>query len=93
MEGGGSLNSHTPGPWIIGTSYTDEIAIRDKDDDECIGVVCELDEGKAKANARLIAASPDLLAFVELVAAGNTEIEDLEREARAIIAQANGGAS
>lgn len=54
----------TAGPWRIGKSYTNEIAIRPLSDDtneECIAVVCELREGEAKANAHLIAAAPELL--------------------------------
>lgn len=54
----------TIGPWRIGKSCINEIAIRPFHDDtneECIAVICELREGEAKANARLIAAAPELL--------------------------------
>lgn len=49
---------HTPGPWKIGKSETTEMAIREPDG-ECVAVACELPE--MKANARLIAAAPELL--------------------------------
>ena len=67
--------SHTPGPWIIGKSYTDDIAIREVDGMECIATALptEPDEQAGKeeqlANARLIAAAPAMLeALRELVA-------------------------
>jgi len=59
---------HTDGPWEIGISHTDEIAIRNGDGD-CIAVACDLLEGEASANAQLIASSPDLLNALELALA------------------------
>jgi hypothetical protein len=40
------------------------------------------------ANAKLMAASPDLLAFAQTVALGNTEYEELQRMAKALVAKA-----
>jgi hypothetical protein len=62
--------SHTPGPWEHDSEYRD-------DSEDCevwcgngIGCVCSvhsglLPEGSCKANARLIAAAPDLLKACE----------------------------
>lgn len=93
----------TPGPWHVGESHTDEPAIRNTDND-CVAVACELLEGEADANARLIASAPELLAALEAVAGSLDsclrsktsekmwrEVAFLNREfARAAITQAKG---
>lgn len=65
--------NHTPGPWVIGVSHVaGEYAIREGADPtdrepQCLAVVIEIGDAveQAKANARLIAAAPDLLAALE----------------------------
>lgn len=50
---------HTPGPWSIGKSYTDEICIRESKGHELQAIaVCG---SEMLANANLIAAAPELL--------------------------------
>lgn len=51
------MSAHTPGPWSVGgpTEYINQVAI-----DPAIGVVYGAGHERA-ANARLIAAAPDLL--------------------------------
>jgi hypothetical protein len=63
------VNAHTPGPWIIVVppSGCDEI----RSDNETFDLICEFPFGITKgnmdeANARLIAAAPDLLAAAQL---------------------------
>lgn len=57
-------NKHTPGPWHVGTKYPCRVI---SDTDKSIPAFCCLpdDEGsesdREKANARLIAAAPELL--------------------------------
>ena len=43
---------------------------------------------EAKANARLIAAAPELLDFAQMVAGGGWDLSDLMEEAREVIAKA-----
>lgn len=94
---------HTPGPWYL----IDERFLHDKylvsigEPNAGGTTVCNIlsepgdDFGKCKANARLIAAAPDLLAAVRgmIEAYDNDSIAHLEqasREARAAIAKATG---
>ena len=64
---------HTPGPWVIGPRYSHDVQTPDGND---IGAVCDAEQGGeegeiagnipwseeiAEANARLIAAAPELL--------------------------------
>lgn len=92
---------HTPGPWrvtspLIIASYQGFIATVISPD--IVGTdKALLAEHVGRAllaervgNARLIAAAPELLAFVEMVAAGNTEFERLEEIARQMLAELEG---
>jgi hypothetical protein len=55
------MDKHTPGPWMTDADWmTDEPVVRTPDGD-VIAACCALLEGEAPANARLIAAAPDLL--------------------------------
>jgi hypothetical protein len=79
------MMTHTPGPWHIGEKRRDEIDIKhaNKDTPGAISLVLAkaiarqswTDEGEA--NARLIAAAPDLLAaleqLIELCAVGDVD--------------------
>ena len=104
------MSKHTPGPWLIAESVVSRHAItnmrriRSKNEGLEHGAVCDVygiqDGSEASANARLIAAAPDLLealqGMIEVVS--NTEYGEIDRklavkDARASIAKATGGAA
>ena len=84
---------HTPGPWSFTVSAESGgnpsawniIA-------PCGGVVAETGSGTDDANARLIAAAPELLAALQNILAANPDLAEVADEARAAIAKATGGA-
>lgn len=76
--------THTPGPWLVSRNY-----IRVHADKECIAEIIG-NEKNRQANARLIAAAPDLLAFAKLVAAGHLTKEGFIESAQRIIAKTEG---
>lgn len=96
------MNKHTPGPWIACEhgDYSDYdgncIVILGEGGDIRTAVVLGFDNDENRANARLIASAPDLLALlVELI-----DIEGPQpgtsawaEKARAAIAKATGSAS
>lgn len=92
-------NHHTPGPWRHdGDPFTPTV-FSDKPRANGVRGVCEVDPGDdAVANARLIAAAPDLLAACEallhLAGCDPREIGGVEKlvrdRARAAIARAKG---
>lgn len=108
LQGGGTVTAmdkvtkaqgkHTPGPWHLNTSIRSNLYVETYNErmpficDMQLSVAAEDDKDEIEANARLIAAAPELLALAQLVAAGNTEFADLERVARAAIAKAEGKA-
>ena len=84
------MSKHTPGPWeadgteVIGQiEWTYEIATAWSN--------AEISVDDAEANARLIAAAPDLLEVVERFATfewlGESEMNDLVKKCRAIMAR------
>jgi len=95
--------SHTSGPWTH-EGQGDITGIENDPASGCVGkvdVACvylRTVPGKTEANARLIAAAPDLLTALEALAdyvderAGDNECRPLEN-ARAAIAKAEGGAA
>lgn len=60
--------THTPGPWLIADLMIEALA-DPENSDSYYAPICELDEGwndeTNRANARLIAAAPELLAALE----------------------------
>ena len=100
------MNKHTPGPWSIGTDFSDqarhiyaEKMVCDDDGEEWHPLIASTDDDERlidwQANARLIAAAPDM--FAALVALlphaaraiqGTTEGQPLLDAARAAIAKA-----
>lgn len=93
MDELGKPTQHTPGPWRSFESGSDGARILPDYGDtrertKYIAIVNGRDTLTDFANARLIAAAPELLDLAQMVAAGNTEFEDLERIARATIAKA-----
>ena len=99
-------DKHTPGPWIgAGPSfgdpfprYTTSIVTKREDDDDGIVEICELPfhhrDDENEANARLIAAAPDLLEalqyMMEVCPAINQQGEEAHLRASAAIAKATG---
>ena len=80
--------SHTPGPWIINPRQVDSspYQILDKDDHEIAATIYGPTGGieEAKANARLIAAAPELLAILKRLREQNyqiktADVEDVDR--------------
>lgn len=98
------MSEHTPGPWDVKPDLIGYVEASIADDKGAsispIAVVFEHSEyGRslpAKANTRLIAAAPDLLAALEgLLAAFDSDFHDLmiaKLAAKAAITQATGGA-
>ena len=82
--------AHTPGPWSVGgpTEFVNQVRI-----EPCIGVAYGAG-GEVVANARLIAAAPDLLAALQKALdhciLPASSISAAEAEARAAIAKATG---
>jgi hypothetical protein len=100
-------SKHTPGPWILAETVenrfqkTDMRRVRAEHEGTEHGAVCEVygvrDGSTAAANARLIAAAPELLEALKRLLgatdAGNAETHDLGcrcviHEARAAISRA-----
>jgi len=63
-------DKHTPGPWQIGPNFDDTFILVVSSD----GFVARTVAGNDEANARLIAASPDLLAACKLAAEAAQDI-------------------
>ena len=94
------MTEHTPGPWHIQSVNT---LIKSKDRKKTIAFVCFSSRGmdsdiigeEHKANARLIAAAPDLLEELQYAIDVSTEGlslgEKWQESARAAIAKAKGG--
>ena len=86
-----SNTKHTPGPWEY---RPDERLIWCKEDPTEEGLLNNLHvarvcvQPEAEANARLIAAAPELLDFAQMVAGGGWDLSDLMEEAREVIAKA-----
>lgn len=95
------MSKHTPGPWYTAVTVGNDIAILG----QTAGNVCVIriiyphrSEQEQIANARLIAAAPDLLAVLQLALKEHDEYEAGQRiydawvePARAAIAKAMGG--
>ena len=80
---------HTPGPW---TQHEGEVRAKN------YGLISRSyygkPDGEGAANARLIAAAPDLLAFAqEWLERQGTDENYMTVKARAVIAKAEGGAA
>lgn len=74
--------AHTPGPWSVGLSLVRQTLFVESNDTWICGELgnpnTPLGGGEAEANARLIAAAPDLLAAAKLALAviGGNEARD-----------------
>jgi hypothetical protein len=96
--------THTPGPWLLGENTPSELdqPIYANGTEGCVGICnVDLDEAEeAEANARLIAAAPDLLAackwFIDPphpIGSNAEKVLKFAEIARQAIAKAEGGAS
>ena len=93
---------HTQGPWKLtkGTAFEYDHLIHDEDKNAvvCFGPYGCRTKAETKANARLIAAAPDLLEALQGLAAGDfgaggwtDAMEAFAQKARAAITKATGG--
>ena len=95
------MNKHTPGPWTVNIPNNRETAIRGIHGGDYV-IADILNDGyeddEQEANARLIAASPDMLEALRRVAnlnenageIGDGMLRTIVAEARAAIAKAEG---
>ncbi len=99
------MRTHTKGPWHVGERRGEHIAIKHSDHAPgaiswtlALAVARPTWAAQAEANARLIAAAPDLLEALRLIAEQDPAENALDpqwaaRIARAAIAKATGGQS
>jgi len=85
--------NHTPGPWVIGKQDHDVVMV----DTTSGTAICDVyvDSDERPANARLIAAAPDLLEALEaahgyLVMMGTDHADHIRGVCRAAIAKVKG---
>lgn len=85
--------NHTPGPWVIGKQDHDVVMV----DTTSGTAICDVygDSDDRPANARLIAAAPDLLEALEaahgyLVMMGTDHADNIRGVCRAAIAKVKG---
>lgn len=88
---------HTPGPWEDnGAGLTYGQVTGDDDEAPFICDCCDKQSGEyttqEKANARLIAAAPQMLEALGIIAMGNTDPDDMVRIATDVLAKVEGGA-
>ncbi len=88
---------HTPGPWAVQTYTSGEVAVLHDPGTGFVRLVCFVNpsfiEGVRGANARLIAAAPELLeSLVEFIAGADAGMISVatDKKARAAIAKARG---
>jgi hypothetical protein len=90
------MSAHTPGPWEVDQDASGTYFVGNN---ETIGWVCDIDQiaedewergPVTMANARLVAAAPDLLAALQWIARVNAMDYEYQERARAAIAKATG---
>lgn len=100
------MSKHTPGPWVVSTQDSEKIdrrfLIKEQGFGGNLAAVFDVARHEAEANARLIAAAPEMLEALKAIRAvtcdpdGNVSIDgsDADREeiakALAVIAKAGG---
>ena len=84
--------AHTPGPWKWNEYHDDLRPIWHCEMSQGCGYLDWDDKDRIQANARLIAAAPDLLEALEMMLADPDAIENVNF-AKAMIAKAKGGAA
>ncbi len=88
------MSKHTPAPWHADGEHIyagDHLQIATVE--LYRGQLTEAQEQEDTANAHLLAAAPDLLDALEIIAAGNTDPDQMVEIAREAIAKATGGAA
>jgi hypothetical protein len=91
-----SLNmaGHTPGPWLSERNYRSTGSYVISSDGRQLASVNQrlagLDQRDSEANARLMAASPDMLKALQSLCGENMPTRDDFESARAVIAKATG---
>lgn len=78
------MTTHTPGPWMVSKSEPLEILMDDSDGEQVFALVAAVclentTEEQAQADARLIAAAPDMLAALIGLVGNNFTDEELAR--------------
>jgi hypothetical protein len=86
------MSKHTPGPWELVEHEHEPAEIRGSETGLQLAHVFCTDHDFGKANAKLIAASPELLAACELVAGCRTNSNDTIDALREAICKAKGWA-
>ncbi|HEY4136462.1 MAG TPA: hypothetical protein VGO34_14755 [Alphaproteobacteria bacterium] len=90
------VSKHTPGPWAIEHKNPFETFVRGAPNEEgsryVVAIVHPGHDNATEANARLIAAAPDLLDALKAVVAVADRKTDVFDQARAAIAKAEGRA-
>lgn len=85
---------YTPGPWQVGKFNKEMICDCDGEARGCSPIAyVEGTAAEKRANARLIAAAPELLAALQKAVRYGGLFPDLKAEAEAAIAKATGGAA
>lgn len=81
--------SHTPGPWEVGDKRGVWVGpvVMAGNGSRGVAFVC----GESDANARLIAAAPDMLAALEVYFRMDTSVVEFVDAARAAVIKATGG--
>lgn len=77
------MGKHTPGPWNVDEERATDIVIRNAQRDPVArGYSSGWDKPTARANARLIASAPELLATLKIALASFRQMyQDIERDA------------
>lgn len=95
----GEMSAHTPGPWVIKPAASTKVYLIDSPKGNAIGEIVYADT-RNPADARLVAAAPELLAALEAIVKSLADQDDeglIEHaqqmiDARAAIAKARGEA-
>ncbi len=93
------MTQHTPGPWVA-TGFEGIVVNDSKDRTLALAPGSSTNLEEMKANARLIAAAPDMLAALQDIMAESSRDDDdhdviatIQGVCRAVIAKAKGGAA
>lgn len=87
------MSAHTPGPWKLSeedTGMNDSGTILDPYGHVIVTDVYGRTDDEAEANARLIAAAPDLLAACKLILAGEADDDTILNAVADAVAKAGG---
>lgn len=88
-EGESTKLTHTPGPWRVGERYMDMVDVWSENGAGYLVARATCGEVPGEANARVIAAAPELLAFVYKLAYHFIEPADIT-QARELLKRIDG---